>query len=450
MDVLHPNIEAEILASILQQKYRDTYVLRFVDSGYFSVESYKWIVNYLKGRDWEPVTWEFLDSVLHSIEDAEKLELFRTQIWNLYSRELTYLKDAEKTFRDFVVVSVAKSGVRNSFEALERSKRADYFLKDLKDVIGSANTLLEGDKFQVSDWASDAEDRMSKRIYYRDNPDLNPVIRTGIKLLDAQIQIKGPMIVNFLAPFKGYKSIVLNSIGMAALFQGYNVFHGVLENTVELTADRYDSLFSGFIYDRLKSGLLTKEERESLKARQDLADSWKSRLKIVKGTPKESTMGDFTDQLKLMRDKEGFVPDVFILDYLNILNPVSFAREERIQQQRILWDIKKFVDTYNIPMITATQSTSEGNKLMRSEKGTESKRISSVHQGKAIDISQGVDVTISINQTPEEQQEGILAFMIDLARDANITHKEIIVDCDIPRMLITRDIYHLFKESGGF
>jgi hypothetical protein len=240
----------------------------------------------------------------------------------------------------------------------------------------------------------------------------------------------------------------LNNIGFAALLQGYNVAHGVLENSIELTEDRYDALFSGMVYDRLKSALITKQEREDIRLKQEWANSWSSRLKVIKGTPKDTSMADFVSQLEILKERDGFVPDVFLLDYLNIMNPSTPTKEERLQQQRVLWDMKKFVDTWGIPIITATQSNTEGNKAMRVEKGDGKGRLNSSHQGKSIDISQGVDVTITINQSPEEKDEGILAFLIELARDANITNKEIIVNCDIPRMLISREIYHLWPEAG--
>jgi hypothetical protein len=188
MDVLHPNIESEVLAAILQDKYKDVYVLQYVDPGFFSVDSYKWLVKKLQDRKWERFTWDFVDVILcQEILEPEKRDLYRTQIWNLYQKELTYQKDAEKTFKEFVVISISKSGVKSSFEALDRSKRADYFLKDLRSIISNASIVLEGDKYEVSDWASAAPERMAKRIYYRDNPDLNPVIRTGIKLLDYKL-----------------------------------------------------------------------------------------------------------------------------------------------------------------------------------------------------------------------------------------------------------------------
>lgn len=446
MDVLHPNIESEVLAAFLKGVYKDTYVLSFVDPGYFSVESYKWLVRHLKERKWSRPEWELVDVLIcQEITEEDKRDLYRTQIWNLYQKELTYFKDAEKIFRDFIVISNMKAGVKINFESLERSKRAEYLLKDMVSLINTSAIILEGDKFQVEDWASSYQDRMRSREYYRDNPDLNPIIRTGIGLLDAQVSIKGPMIVNFLAPFKGYKSIVLNSMGFAALLQGYNVAHLVLENTIELTTSRYDSLMSGLVYDRLQSAFITKEEHDELADKMTWINSWQSRLKIIKGTPQETTIPDLISQLDILKERDSFVPDILILDYMNILKPSVSTKEERLQQQKILWDIKKFVDTFGIPCITATQSTQEGNKVNKTGEGE--KRLNSTHQGKAIDISQGVDVSITINQTPQEKEEGIIVFMIELARDCNITNPEVVMNSAVDRMLISREIPRLWVDA---
>ena len=131
---LHENIEAEILSAVVKGLYKDSEVLSQIDPGFFAVESYKWLVKFLKKRSWKSVEWEYLDVQLSMAftEDIEKLEVYRTQLYQLYQREITYLDDADNDFKEFVACSIVKASVKSSFDAYERSKRFDYFITETR------------------------------------------------------------------------------------------------------------------------------------------------------------------------------------------------------------------------------------------------------------------------------------------------------------------------------
>jgi len=450
IDSLHPNIESEILACIVRGLYKDQFVLSKLDSGFFVTDSYKWLVSFLKDRNWVPVAWEFLDSVIcEKFKDSpDRLELYRNQVYTLYSREITFQSDAERVFKEFVGFSLVKAGVKQSFDSYNRSNRVDYFLKEMGEVVTTAKCVLDGGGLKTCDYADEFQVRMAERVYYRDNPEAKPVIKTGISLLDAQLEVMGPMIINLLAPAKRYKSIVLNSCGFAGVLQGYNVAHFVFENSLELTTARYDALFNNINYNRLKAAAISKAERDLFDQRMEWVKSWQSRLKIVECTAKKTTIKDLSDWVDKHRELEGFIPDCFVLDYANIVRPSNHTKDgDRMDQETILWDIKNLVKKYNIPCFTATQSNQEGNKAMRVEpkKNAEGRgRLDTSHQGKSIGISQAVDATIGINQTDKEAEDNILVLSILLARDAHITQPEIVLDCDITRMTISRDLHYLW------
>jgi len=449
MDSLHSNIELEILACIVRGLYKDKDVLSKSEPGFFSVGSHKWLLEFLKKREWEPVAWEYLDAVLTETfeKDDEKRDLYRNQLYQLYVREITFQKDAEDKFKEFVAWSTVKAGIKDATDAYTRSSRFDYFLDEMKTSLMNAKRVVEGQPLKTSDWADGYKGRMDERVYNRMNPDTNPIIRTGIALLDEQVEVKGPIIFNFLAPFKGYKSIMLNSVGYAALLQGYNVLHVVLENSIELTETRYDALFNNITYSRLKAAVVTPDEKLDIDRRMEWIGSWASRLKIVKCIPKITKVSDIADQIDSYLG-DGFIPDVLILDYANILAPSQNIRESNLQQEKIFWDIKGLVDHYNMPCFTATQANQEGNKAVRIEKkkeGAPQGRLNSSHQGKAIDISQAIDVTVGINQTIQEKEDNIVVLSIMLAREADIYCPEIILDSDVKRMTMSRDLHHLWK-----
>jgi hypothetical protein len=447
MEFLHPNVELEVLAAIVKGLYKDRAVLDKIEPGFFSVKSQQWLISLMKSRKFEAITWEYLDSkITESFADApDKFTLYRNQLWQIFSRDLTFQADAENTFKEFVAFSIVKSTIKGSFDNYKRSKRFNYFIDELKGGVSSAAFLVDGNSLEVSDYADSYKKRMQERIYYRDNPAMNPIIKTGFEVLDNQIEVSGPMLFNFLAPFKMYKSIFLNSVGFASLLQGYNVCHVVFENTIELTETRYDSLFSGLMYTRLKKAVISPEEKRQLDERMEWVSNWSSRLKIIKGVSKRTKIEDIENQLIRFEELEGFRPDVLVLDYINIVAPSKFSKEERHQQDTVMWDIKDFIDSRKIPCFTASQTNQEGNKVVRNVKGDNAaQRVNSTHQGKAIDISQAVDVSVSINQTDQEKLDNLIILSIVLARDAEIYQPEIVLDSDVKRMAVSRDIHHLW------
>lgn len=448
--MLHVNIQSEILAAVLKGDFSDRDVLSHVEPGFFNVDSYKWLVKILKDRKWQPVVWEYVDPLLVESfkEDEDKLEVYRNQIWNLYGRELTFKEDAVRDFVQFVAVSKVKAGIKDSFDSFEKSNRADFLFHGINKELASGRSILEGSGIEVVDYADGFDERQKERLYLRDNPDVNPVVKMGFREMDDQFEIKGAVIVNFLAPFKSYKSIFLNDISAAALMQGFNVVHIILENSVEMTQNRYDAYFNQINYDRLKAGALTPDELGTLKERMGWVNSWSNRLKIIKGVSKKTNIYDIEDRLARLEEKEGFVPDVVTLDYANILACSDRSiREENLKQGQILWDIKYLVEKRKCPFFTATQTNQEGNKAVRqiSKNELTKKRVDSTHQGKAIDISQAVDYTFAINQTPQEKEEQIIMLEALLVRDGDIKQREVYLDCDIPKMMVSRDVDYLWE-----
>ena len=431
-------VQAEFLAAILQDAKlvsRDVYTL--VEPGYFSVDSYQWLVKELIKRDWKPFPFDFVDQLLlDSVKEESTRENYRTQLYYLYAKELEFVEEAEKKFKTFVSYSIIKSVIKEGFEGFEKTSRIDYLLQSFNEGYAKAKSLVTEQKVELVDYADRYEERMQERLAERDNPSVNPRVYTGIPGLDEQFQIQGPMLVDFLAPFKRYKSIVLNSMGFAALLQGFNVFHIVYENTIKLQENRYDALFGNINYNRISSLAISQDEKDQLDRKFYQLKNWGARLKLFKCQPQQTTIPEVIEHLELIKYREGFVPDVIVLDYLNIVAPSVKVNEERLQQQKIVWDIKSLADKYNIPVFTASQAKMEANKV---------ERMDVTHRGKSIDISQGINLSIALDQSEEEKEEGILVMSPLFSREGDITIPEIVCETDLSKMVVCYSHYEMWK-----
>ncbi len=437
--ILDDKIELEFLASILQGKnIVEMDVLKRVEPGYFSIPAFQWVVGILKDRNWKSIPKGYLDQELINVSEEQKRIQYKSQVSNLYNIELTFVEDASKKFREYISYCIMNAAMVASMEGYNRSGRVNFLLSDINEGLFVANEVLEDSILKVVDYATSYDDRQSERRRIRNNPDLNPRLLTGIPGIDEQFRIKAPMIVDFIAPFKRYKSIFLNAMGYAFLLQGFNVAHITYENTIELTSDRYDSMFSGLNYNRVSNLIIDQSEKDMMDRMFEWMRSWNNRLKIIKCIPKITTVQEVEDKLKRIADKEGFMPDVEVWDYLNLIFPSRGYKEERLEQGQVVWDLKNHADKFNTAIIEASQTNMEGVK---------SERIDSSHRGKSIDISQGINLSIAIDQTSKEKEDGIVVLSPLFSRESEITIPEVVLDMDLPRMQISRSLYTLWEHA---
>ena len=436
---LDEQVEAEFLATLLQKPEQfDRFFLNEIKPEFFQVDSYQWLIKLMREREWNPLALGLLDQELIGQQDEEQKEKYKLQITNLFSRELTFSEDAVKKFKGYMAFCAINLFVSDSFQAYQSTGRIDYLLQSVREGVVKAEDLISDDQLNILDYAERYDQRQETRRLERINPTITPKILTGIRGIDSQFEIKAPMLVDFLAPFKRYKSVFLNAMGFSALLQGFNVLHVVFENTVELTEDRYDAMFAHINYDRVRTLALTPEEKYNMDYVFNWVNGWQNRLKIVKCIPNETTVTQVEEELEKFRNRDGFSPDVEIWDYLNIIAPSKRISEERLQQRQIVWDLKNHAEKWNVAVIEASQANMEGARAERLEMG---------HRGKSIDISQGINLCIAINQTDQERDDGIIVLSPMFSRERPIIQPEIVLDSDIPRMLVSRELLNLWKQA---
>jgi len=432
-------VEGEFLAAIVQRSgVVEFEVAELLQSEYFQIDVYRWLVELLQKREWDPPVWDYMEQELLAVEDDETRQKYRNQLWSLYSRRLTFEKDASEKFRAYIAFCVVNSKTRSAFEGFNRSSRVDYLLDELESGIVTARQVVSPDKLSFMDYVDNYQKRMLHRKELRDNPTINPRLLTGFRGLDSQFIIKAPMLVDFIAPFKRYKSIFLNAMGYVLLLQGFNVLHVTYENSEELTMDRYDAMFSELNYDRISNLLITQDEKDAIDETFAWMQQWSNRLKIVKAIPEQTTVKDVSQRIEYYYIKDGWRPHVEVWDYLNIIAPSKSYKEERREQKQIAWDLKRHAEAWNVAIFEASQSNMGG---------AIAERIGLDHRGMSIDISRALDLSIAINQTEKEKEEGIIVLSPQFIRGGEITTPEVVLDSDLPRMSISRELHRLWNHA---
>lgn len=440
--LVDPKVELEFLASILQRRKPELHrVIPLLDESVFSNKPYRWMVKhirtYFKSYQVPPPRSAVEVWIRESFEGEEEELKQHQRLLNLYDHVLTFGDHATKMFLDYASVRTYVEASREAVSAYQRSRDVGLLLRDGNEAVSAARSIQV--QRSIYDYASGWRVREEHRKRRREYPDLYQSFRIGLEDIDAQVSFDPGTVNGFLAPFKRYKSVVLNHCSFAGLLQGMHVAQIVFENTIELTMDRLDSLFTQLTIDRLWRSLKTKDEKRTADSVMARVASWQQRLKIIKATPNETSTHDIEADLLALRQVEAFDPDLTVWDYANIMKPTKTSREERQQQTNIVWDLVEHAQNPVRPrlVITAFQAKLEGAKVERMDQS---------HFGKSIGIQQGLDSAIAINQTAEERGDGVIVFSPLFLRNGHITKPHCAVVSEIARMCIDKESDSLWKE----
>lgn len=153
-----------------------------------------------------------------------------------------------------------------------------------------------------------------------------------------------------IAPTGAGKSMALVHLGAHAIQRGLNVIHYTLELGENVVASRYDSCLTGYPLNSLFG--LKDEIFEQIK---DLEGGL-----IVKEYPtKSASTQTLRNHLEKLRKRE--VPiDMIIVDYGDLLRPVSVQKERRTELESTYEEMRALAQEYECPVWTASQTNRQG------------------------------------------------------------------------------------------
>jgi len=156
------------------------------------------------------------------------------------------------------------------------------------------------------------------------------------------------------------KSLAMCHVAASVLLQNLNVLYITLEMAEERIAERIDANLLNMTMDELK--VIDKEIFENRVAK--IADKTKGKL-IVKEYPTASAhAGHFRALFEELRMKKDFKPDIVIIDYLNICASQRLKQGANVNSytyiKSIAEEIRGLAVEYNLPILSATQTTRSG------------------------------------------------------------------------------------------
>tara|TARA_R110000824_G_scaffold64838_3_gene169308 strand:+ start:1755 stop:3128 length:1374 start_codon:yes stop_codon:yes gene_type:complete len=274
------------------------------------------------------------------IDDSNQLT--QQQVREYYARVMTaQMQNAEyikETTIDFCRKQNLKSAMVKSIALLQTSS-FDQISKVINDSL-----KLGADNSDGYDWKKDFEERFK--------PNFRNPVSTGWTLIDDLC--KGGLgqkeLGVVIAPTGAGKSMALVHLGSAALKQGLTVVHYTLELQDTVIGSRYDSCITKVPLSSLPA---FKE-----KIYEDVQDI-DGQLIIKEYPTKSASTQTLKNHLEKLKMKDIHV-DLIIVDYADLLKPVTFQREKRNELESIYEELRGLAQEHRCPIWTASQTNRSG------------------------------------------------------------------------------------------
>jgi len=179
----------------------------------------------------------------------------------------------------------------------------------------------------------------------------NP-ITTGWELVDNIIKGglgRGELGV-VIAPTGAGKSMALVHLGAMALQAGLNVVHYTLELQDKVVALRYDSCITGIPISNVK------DQKQIV---WDGVKDVKGKLIIKEYPTKSASTNTIKNHLEKLKRKD-FRIDMVIVDYGDLIRPISAQKEKRIELESIYEELRGLAQVYQCTLWTASQTNRSG------------------------------------------------------------------------------------------
>ena len=361
------------------------------------------------------------------IEEVRKLcKGPKAKLAGQYALDVADLVEMDLSDAEYVKDSIIAFGKRSAIEhailaSVDVIEKGTEDYSDIEDMITKAIRVGDDISDLGTDFFEDAESRMK---IYSTGTDGVRRIPTGMAGLDKVMHGglgDGELGVVIAPPNRG-KSIALINIGSGAVMEGYNVAHITLEMPEKQVAKRYDGRLTKKNFDYMKEN-----SSKVLGAILNIQKLHKGKLHIKKFPANTCTVNTIKSYLTRLYIEKGFKPDLIIVDYGDLMQPLKSYKDKRFEVESVYLDLRELGCEYSCPVWTASQ-TNRG--------GLDKKIISIGDLAEAFNKANIADCMVALCQTLEEKEDGTMRIHVAKHRDgvASIT---LPADIDYPTYNLT-------------
>ena len=299
---------------------------------------------------------------------------------------------------DFARKGAMTEAIRKSVTLLKEEK-----FSEIEQLIKEA-LLVSRDVEIGQDYFDDVKNRVSRMFQKKAENKFRTVFPTFDKNLEGGLSAKELAIV--VAPPGTGKSLYLVNQAAKCLLDGKNVLYISLEMSEDKIGNRFDSILT-----MLKNAKL-KEPATQLKLheRLDLIKEKTAGRLIIKEFPTgAANVNNIRSLLIQLRLHKNFVPDLIIVDYLELLRPNRIIDSEYMAQQRIAEELRGLASEHKALVWTASQTNRQARKVSI---------ITDAELGDSYGKIRPADWVISLNQSQEEHDKGQMRVYVIKARDS--------------------------------
>ena len=401
---------------------------------------YLQIVNLVKPEYFEFPIHGRLFSVVHA--HYEKYGSLPTD--DFIEQEIRSSKSSKESLHDYTDEIIYINRLDTS--AIEGS---DYYLdlietfakrEAMKDAIRKSLVLIKEDRVEETeelvrkallvsrtvDVGQEYFDGLSERWDRTHNADDEDKYKTLLPSLNQSLEggLGQKELAMVIAPPGVGKSLWLVNQAVQSMMEGRKVLYISLEMSEDKIAQRFDSVMTLIPQAQLKDPAAQLKVTERLSIFQS---NFKDSQLMIKEFPcGTATVNTLRALLVQLRNYEEFVPDVIVIDYLELLRPNRENQHEYQAQQRIAEELRGLAMEQNILLWTATQTNRMGRAV---------KIITDSELGDSYCKIRTCDFAISLNQSEEEFDSGTMRAYVVKSRNGRPRFTvPMLIDYNILRM----------------
>jgi KaiC/GvpD/RAD55 family RecA-like ATPase len=242
-------------------------------------------------------------------------------------------------------------------------------------------------------------------------------------------------IILFSANSGGGKSITLANLALNFVMQKLNVLYITLELSEPLVAQRFDTMFTGV------PTVLWQKNYKEIGAMLTTVSEHAGEL-TIKHMPSGTTSNTIRAYLKEFELKNGYVPDLLIVDYLDIMGANEYVSADNVweKDKRATEQLRDIGFDYNMFVATASQQNRAALDAEELHQGHIAGGISKVNT---------VDVHISIILNPSMKASGEIGFQFLKTRNSDGVGKTVYLRWDNTQLRIINPKEDLDIDNDG-